>query len=202
MKQFNVVLAGVGGQGTLLAAEIIGTAAVRDGLNVRVSEIHGMAQRGGAVTSNVRMGDDVLSSMIIDGGADVLLGFEPLETIRGLKCASQKTLVIMSSEHIPPSELAARNVPYPSDEEIRAKIHLFTDKVIVLKAAALAKEAGNNLAQNNVLLGALAAVEGFPVRIESLLEALRELVPQRHVDVNIKAFMLGKKTAKQQLNHV
>jgi len=202
MKQFNIVLAGVGGQGTLLAAEIIGAAAVRDGLNVRVSEIHGMAQRGGTVTSNVRIGDEVLSSMIIDGGADVLLGFEPLETIRSLKCASQKTLVIMSSEHIQPSELAARNVPYPNDEEIQAKIRLFTNKSIVLKAAALAKEAGNNLAQNSVLLGALAAVEGFPVKMESLLEALKELVPQKQGDVNIKAFMIGMRTAQQQLDHV
>jgi indolepyruvate ferredoxin oxidoreductase beta subunit len=200
MNQFNIVLAGVGGQGTLLAAEIIGAAAVSDGLNVRVSEIHGMAQRGGAVTSNVRIGIDVLSPMVIDGGADVLLGFEPLETIRCLKCASRKTLVITSSEHIPPSELAAKNISYPTDKEIQAKIHLFTDRIIFLQAAALAKEAGNSLAQNSVLLGALAAVEGFPLKTESLLIAMKELVPQKHVEVNTKAFMLGMKIAKRQLN--
>ncbi len=143
-EEFNIVLAGVGGQGTLLAAEVIGAAAVRDGLNVRVSEIHGMAQRGGAVVSNVRIGDAVLASTVLEGQADVLLGFEPLETVRNLKSASEKTLVIMNADRIPPTELAAENMKYPSVEEVLAKIHLFTRKVIVVEAAELARrlEAG------------------------------------------------------------
>ncbi len=90
VNEFNVVLAGVGGQGILLAAEILGAAAVRDGLNVRVSEIHGMAQRGGAVISNVRIGSKVLAATIMEGQADVLLGFEPIETLRNLIFASEK----------------------------------------------------------------------------------------------------------------
>ncbi len=126
MKEFNIVIAGVGGQGTLLAAEIIGAAAVKDGVNVRVSEIHGMAQRGGAVVSNVRIGDAVLAPTVLEGQADVLLGFEPLETVRSLKSASERTLVIMNSDRIPPTELAAGNMKYPSVEEVLAKIHVFT----------------------------------------------------------------------------
>jgi indolepyruvate ferredoxin oxidoreductase beta subunit len=197
MREFNILLAGVGGQGTLLAAEVLGSAAVKAGLNVRVSEIHGMAQRGGAVVSNVRIGEDVLASTVLDGQADVLLGFEPLETVRNLRCASEKTLVMMNSQRIPPTELAANNSKYPSVEEVLAKIHVFTSKVVVLEAAELAKKAGSRLAQNSVLLGALAAVEGFPVKSESVVEALRELVPKRHVDVNVRAFELGRETVRK-----
>lgn len=202
MKEFNIVIAGVGGQGTLLAAEIIGAAAVKDGVNVRVSEIHGMAQRGGAVVSNVRIGDAVLAPTVLEGRADVLLGFEPLETVRSLKSASERTLVIMSSDRIPPTELAAGNMKYPSVEEVLAKIHLFTEDVIVVEAAELARKAGSRLAQNSVMLGALAAVEEFPVKPESLVEALRELVPKKQVEVNVKAFELGRESVRKEQKRV
>ena len=121
MKEFNIVLAGVGGQGILLAAEILGTAAVKDGLNVRASEIHGMAQRGGAVVSTVRIGDAVSAPTILEGQADLILGFEPLETLRNLNYASEKTIVVMSDERTPPMELAAENSKYPSIGEIVKK---------------------------------------------------------------------------------
>jgi len=197
MKEFNIVLAGVGGQGILLAAEILGTAAVKEDLNVRVSELHGMAQRGGAVVSNVRIGAKVLAPTVLEGQADVLLGFEPLETLRNLKFVSEKTLVIMSDERIPPTELAAKMVKYPSMEEIVEKIHRFTKNVTIVEAAKLAKKAGNILAQNIVLIGALAATEKMPVKTESVMEALRELVPPKHVDVNVKAFKLGYECVKK-----
>jgi indolepyruvate ferredoxin oxidoreductase beta subunit len=191
MKEFNIVLAGVGGQGTLLAAEILGAAAVREGLNVRVSEIHGMAQRGGAVVSTVRIGDDVHAPTVLDGQADVLLGFEPLETLRNLKCASAKTLVVMNSHRILPTEVAAKKAKYPSTRLILLKIHRFTENVVVVNAAELAEKAGSVLAQNSVLVGALAGSQKLPVASESLLEALRELVRARHLEVNVKAFKLG-----------
>jgi len=191
MKEFNIVLAGVGGQGILLAAEILGTAAIKEGLNVRVSELHGMAQRGGAVVSNVRIGEKVLAPTVLDGQADVLLGFEPLETLRNLKFASEKALVIMSDEKIPPTELAAKMVEYPSMKEIVEKIHLFTKNVIIVEAVRLAEKAGNVLAQNVVLIGVLTATGQIPVKTESIMKALRELVPPKHLDVNAKAFKFG-----------
>jgi indolepyruvate ferredoxin oxidoreductase beta subunit len=197
MNEFNIVLAGVGGQGTLLAAEIIGSAAVQEGLNVRVSEIHGMAQRGGAVVSNVRIGEEVFASTVLEGQADVLVGFEPLETVRNLKTVSQKTTVIMNTQRIPPAELAAKGTAYPTAEEVLAKIHLFTNRLIVVEAAELARKAGNRLAQNSVLLGALATAEGFPVSAESLVEALRELVPRKHVETNVRAFELGRDSVRK-----
>jgi indolepyruvate ferredoxin oxidoreductase beta subunit len=197
--EFNVVLAGVGGQGTILAAEILGVAAVKDGLNVRVSEIHGMAQRGGAVTSSVRIGENVLSPTVLDGQADVLLGFEPLETVRNLKSASGETLVILSDERIPPTELSAKNVAYPTMDKILEKIRRFTEKIIVVEIGRLAGEAGSSLTRNTVLIGALAATGKAPVRVESLKEALRELVPTNHVEMNLKAFELGYEYMKKKV---
>lgn len=198
MKEFNIVLAGVGGQGTILAAEILGVAAVKDGLNTRVSEIHGMAQRGGAVTSSVRIGENVASPTVLEGQADVLIGFEPLETLRNLKFASERTLVIMSDEKIPPTELAAKNIAYPSIEDILEKIKRFTDNVIVVETERLANEAGNILTRNIVLLGALVASGKMPVKEESVIEALKELVPPKHVETNVKAFRLGYEYVKKK----
>jgi len=199
MSEFNIVLAGVGGQGTLLAAEILGVAAVKGSLNVRVSEIHGMAQRGGAVTSNVRIGEKVLSPTVLEGQADVLLGFEPLETLRNLRFVSGKTLVIMSDERIPPTELAAKNVAYPSIEAVE-KIKRFTEKVIVIETEELANKAGSILTRNIVLLGALAATTAIlPVKVEWLREAIKELVPAKHVETNLKAFELGYKYVKEKI---
>jgi len=197
MNEFNIVLAGVGGQGTLLAAEIIGSAAVQDGLNVRVSEIHGMAQRGGAVVSNVRIGERVLASTVLEGRADVLLGFEPLETIRNLKYASERTLVIMSDERVPPAELALKGIRYPCVGEIVEKIKRFSENIILMEASRLAEEAGSSLTQNSVLIGALAGTEKLPVKTETLMQALKELVPQKHVDANVKAFKLGYGSVKK-----
>jgi indolepyruvate ferredoxin oxidoreductase beta subunit len=191
LDEFNIVLVGVGGQGTILAAEILGAAAVKDGLNVRVSEIHGMAQRGGAVTSNVRIGRKVLSSTVLEGQADVLVGFEPLETIRNLKFVSERTLVIMSDERVSPTELAAKKIEYPRFHEIVEKIYLFTKKLTIVQTEKLAKEAGSSLTRNVILLGALTAAERFPIKTESLREALKELVPAKHVEANLKAFTLG-----------
>lgn len=198
MKEINIVLAGVGGQGILLAAEILGTAALKEGLNVRVSEIHGMAQRGGAVISNVRIGEKVSSPTALEGTADVLLGFEPLETLRNLKFASEKTLILMNNEAIPPPGLTTKMMNYPSLGEITEKIRAFTNNVVVLEAAKLAEEAGSILTRNIVLIGGLAATEKVPVKIESLKEAIRELVPARYLNMNMKAFELGYKYVQKK----
>jgi indolepyruvate ferredoxin oxidoreductase beta subunit len=202
MNEFNIVLAGVGGQGTLLAAEIIGAAAVHDGLNVRISEIHGMAQRGGAVVSNVRLGEKVLASTVLEGQADVLLGFEPLETIRNLRYVSRRTLVVMSDECVPPAELALKGIKYPSLKEVIDKIKSYTEDVIIVEATRLAEEAGSSLAQNSVLIGALAGTGKLPVKAGTLIEVLKELVPEKHVSTNVKAFKLGYDSVKKACKEV
>lgn len=198
MKEFNIVLAGVGGQGTLLAAEVLGTAALMDGLNVRVGEIHGMAQRGGAVISTVRIGESALGATVLEGHADVLLGFEPIETLRNLKFTSRKTLVLMSDERIPPTELAAKKVVYPAMKDIVMKIRAFTENLIVVETVRLSREAGSALTQNMVLIGAVAATGSLPVKKESLVKAMRELVPSKHLEMNVRAFELGREFVKQR----
>jgi len=199
MKEFNIVLAGVGGQGILLAAEVLGTVAVKEGLNVRVGEIHGMAQRGGAVVSTVRIGENVLSPLILEGNADIILGFEPLEALRNIKYASEKTLVIVGDEMIPPPGLTLKGEGYPPMEEILGKLKLFSKNVIVVEALKLAREAGSVLVQNAVLLGALLATGRLPIKKKSLIEALKELVPAKYAEMNVKAFELGYKYAEKAL---
>lgn len=198
MKEFNIVVAGVGGQGILLAAEILGTAALKEELNVRVSEIHGMAQRGGSVISNIRIGEKVLAPTILEGSADVLLGFEPLETVRNLKFTSKNTLILMNDEPVSPSGLTTKMMSYPSLDEITEKINGFTRNVVVVEAAELAKEAGSVLTRNAVLIGGLAATGKMPVKIESLKEAIRELVPAKYLEMNMKAFELGYKDVQRK----
>ncbi|HDI12044.1 MAG TPA: indolepyruvate ferredoxin oxidoreductase subunit beta, partial [Candidatus Bathyarchaeota archaeon] len=176
MKELNIVLAGVGGQGILLASQILGVSAVKGGFNVRVSEIHGMAQRGGAVVSHVRIGEKVRSPTVLEGNADVILGFEPLEALRNIKYASEKTLIIISKETIVPTGFSPEPVQYPNFDEIVEKIKIFTEKLVVVDALELARKAGSAITRNIVLLGALAASGILPMKNETLKETIKELV--------------------------
>jgi len=150
-----------------------------------------MAQRGGSVISNIRMGEKVLAPTVLEENADVLLGFEPLETLRNLKYTSEKTLILMNDEPIPPPGLTTKMMSYPSLDEITEKIRGFTKNVVVVDAAKLAKEAGSVLTRNVVLIGGLAATGKMPVKTETLKEGIRELVPAKYLDMNMKAFELG-----------
>ncbi len=195
MEQFNVTLAGVGGQGVLLAAEVLGSSALIEGMNVRVSEIHGMAQRGGAVVSHVRIGDKALSPAILEGAADVIVGFEPMEALRNIKFASQKTTVLVNVRPIRIS-----GVRYPDVEEILNRIRSFTSNLISIDAARLAEKTGTPITQNIVMIGALMATGRLPMKVDSLMVALRELVPGKYLDTNRKAFELGYDAVKTHTN--
>jgi indolepyruvate ferredoxin oxidoreductase beta subunit len=186
-----MVLAGVGGQGILLAAEILGTAAVKEGFDVRVSEVHGMAQRGGAVVSMVRLGEKVFSPLILEGEADVILGFEPIETLRNAKYASEKTVIMVGDERIPPPVLTLKGESYPKMDVILERLKVFSEKIVTIEASKLAYEAGSPMVQNVVMLGALAAAGKTPIKKENFMEALRELLPAKYLNVNVKAFELG-----------
>jgi indolepyruvate ferredoxin oxidoreductase beta subunit len=192
MTGCNIVLAGVGGQGVLLFAEILGDAAVRDGLNVRVSEIHGMAQRGGAVISDVRIGEKVLAPTILEGTADVIVGMEPLEALRNIKYASDKTLVLVNTAVIKPSGIPLNTV-YPSLEAILEKIHLFTENTFTIDVTGVARSLGNAAVQNIVMLGVLAAAGKLPVKLETLRSSIRDAVSAKFVEINLKAFEAGYK---------
>jgi indolepyruvate ferredoxin oxidoreductase beta subunit len=186
MTDCNIVLAGVGGQGILLAAEILGTAAVKEGYNVRVSELHGMAQRGGAVVSHVRIGDNALAPTALEGTADVVVSLEPMEALRNIQHASPDTIVLVNT-----TPFTISGTTYPAVKIILQKIRNFTEHIVEIDADALAVEAGTKLTRNSVMIGALAGIDKLPLQVETVKKALRELVPSKYRDVNLNAFELG-----------
>lgn len=190
--KLRIFITGVGGQGSLTASRILGEAALQAGQNALVSEIHGMAQRGGVVETAVLIGD-IHSPIISDGQADCILGFEPLETLRAMNKASNQTIVITNTRPIIPITVALKQGRYPDVSEILARIGAFLEegKLIALDAIELAKTAGSAIASNMVLLGALAACVPLPFSSDYLSDAIARLAP-RYADLNVRAFELGR----------
>jgi indolepyruvate ferredoxin oxidoreductase beta subunit len=200
-QEFNIVLAGVGGQGILLMGEILGNAAVKEGYNVRVSEIHGMAQRGGAVECHIRIGEKIFAPTVSEGKAHLIIGLEPLETLRQVKYASDNTIIILNTRKLPPQGLPkSENLNYPSLEMIIGRIRLFTMRTLAIDAQNVARKAGSQITENMVMLGAAAATPLFPLKIESLKECIKEKVSTKFLDVNLKAFELGYEMIKKSNN--
>ena len=199
-KPYQIEIAGVGGTGVLTAAMLIGNSALVQDLYVVQSEIHGMAQRGGVVNTEIRFGP-VNGPLIPDGGANVLLSFEMGETARAsFKIIPKNGVVIMNSHVIvPPSLSAQKGAKYPSLESILNIVKQYTEKVYVIDAFQLASEAGDLRTQNVVLVGALFAVPDFPLTKESLKKALeiRFGKNEKVIEVNMKAFELGYNKMKE-----
>jgi len=190
MNEYNIVLAGVGGQGILLMAEILGNAAVEDGFNARVSEIHGMAQRGGAVVSDVRIGKKAFAPTVLEGEADAIVGLEPMETLRGVKYASSRTLILINTVVMKPGT-TSRSKTYPSIEAILGKIRIFSKNILTVDATNIAKTLGNVAVQNIVMIGALASTGKLPLKLETIRKSIRDSINERYVEINLKAFEAG-----------
>ena len=190
METKRLIIVAVGGQGNLLASKVLGEAALLAEVPVRMSEIHGMAQRGGVVESAVVFGD-AESTIISDGEADVLLGFEPSETLRALNKCNAQTVVITNTAALPPFTVAIGKGTYPDLKETQKLIRSKTAKLIAFDAQALAKKAGNIMSLNMVLLGSLIQTGIMPVSAEQVKEAIRTSTKKAFVDINVKAFELG-----------
>jgi indolepyruvate ferredoxin oxidoreductase beta subunit len=190
METKRLIIVAVGGQGNLLASKVLGEAALLAEVPVRMSEIHGMAQRGGVVESAVVFGD-ADSTIISDGEADVLLGFEPSETLRALNKCNANTVVITNTAPLPPFTVAIGKGVYPDLKELQKLIRNKTAKLIAFDAQALAKKAGNIMSLNMVLLGSLIQTGIMPVSAEQVKEAIRTSTKKAFVDINVKAFELG-----------
>ena len=189
MDTKGVLIAGVGGQGILLASDILCRVAMRAGLDVRKSEVHGMAQRGGCVTSHVRFGEKVYSPLSRKGDVDILLSFEKMETLRYLDyLRDEESIVIMSTEEFCPPAVNLGDAAYPKDvlETIRRRFQ----KVRAVEAVTLALQAGNVRAVNTVLLGALSAF--LPMPAAAWKKVLRETFPPKILAHNLEAFRLGR----------
>ena len=190
MEPKKIVVIGVGGQGNLLATNLLGEAALSMGIPVVASEIHGMAQRGGIVESAVLLGD-INSPIISPGESDVFLGFEPLETLRGLNKCNRETIVITNTRPLQPFTAALGQGNYPPLKEILSLIDAKIDKVIAFDGSALAEEAGNPLSLNMVMLGALIGSETTPISAADMKETISVSTKKAFLESNLKAFDLG-----------
>lgn len=185
MKRASIVIVGVGGQGTLLASRILGALAAELDLPVKVSEVHGMAQRGGNVITHVRIGEGVHSPLIEPGGADYLLAFEQLEALRALPYLKPDGTVIANTRKIAPMPVVTGSAAYPEDilDALAARRAVFMD------ALALAREAGDARAVNLALLGALCRLTGTDRALWR--KAIEASVPEKFLCVNLTAFQMG-----------
>ncbi len=194
MDVVRLIIVAVGGQGNLLTAKVIGEAALASGVPVRMSEIHGMAQRGGVVESAIVLGD-AESSIISDGEADILLGFEPAETLRALNRANKGTVVITNTNPLPPFTAAIGKGVYPPVEKTLELLKAKTKKLIAFDAMKLANEAHNPLGTNMVLLGALVRTGIIPLSVEAVHKAMENTTKKAFLESNLKAFDLGYEAA-------
>ncbi len=183
----NILITGVGGQGTLLAARIIGAAAMAEGYEVKVSEVHGMSQRGGSVITYVKFGEKVYSPIICRGEADVILSFEALEAGRYLSYLAKDGVVVTSTQEINPMPVVSGAMEYP--ENVIGKIEEKGAKVISADALSVAEELGNAKASNVVMIGLAASYLGLDR--EKLLDAVKACVPAKALELNVNAFLRG-----------
>lgn len=182
----NIMIVGVGGQGTLLASRILGNTVIAEGYDVKVSEVHGMSQRGGSVVTYVKFGDKVYSPIIDKGEADIILAFELLEAYRALPYLKKNGTIIINNQKINPMPVIIGATEYPSD--IENKIAEVAN-MKCFDAVSLAKEAGNIKAVNVVLIGVMA--KNTDIAYEKWVEVIKSTVPAKLLDVNLKAFDLG-----------
>ena len=186
MSTKNIMIVGVGGQGTLLASRILGNAVIRRGYEVKVSEVHGMSQRGGSVVTYVKFGDAVHSPIIDKGEADIILAFECLEAYRALPWLKKGGKMIVNDQMINPMPVITGAADYPAD--ILQKLGAVVDLTAV-DALSLAYAAGNAKAVNVVLIGVMAKNTEIPY--EEWVETIKTTVPPKFLEVNLKAFDLG-----------
>ncbi len=192
LKELNVIMAGVGGQGVVLMSEILGNAAVRDGLRVRGSEVLGMAQRGGSVFSNIRFGDEVYAPLTTEGKCDSLVALEPSEALRNIQYLNKQSIVIANTRKIVPATVSMGKSQYPDLKVIEEKLKEAAGRVILVDAIELAEKAGNRQTTNVVMLGTMFGCGKMPVKLETVKAAILERVPPKAADVTMKAFELGR----------
>jgi indolepyruvate ferredoxin oxidoreductase beta subunit len=203
-KEFSVYMSGVGGQGLVLLSNVIGSACAAAGIRAITGEQHGLSQRSGSINVHMRIGDEVRSPLIPVGGADAILSLEALEALRYVEYLKPEGVVLMNSRIQHPTietheHMKDKVAKYMSVEDVKARLSQVTDKIAVIDALAIAEKAGNQLTENIVMLGAISTLEAFPVPEDALRKSISENVPKKAVEVNLKAFDLGKQAAHESL---
>ncbi|MGD2253781.1 MAG: indolepyruvate oxidoreductase subunit beta [Anaerolineales bacterium] len=190
MKALNFLLAGVGGQGTLLASDVVAEVGMQHGLDVKKSEVHGMSQRGGAVTSHVRWAKEVASPLTEKGKVDYFIAQEILEALRWIEFVAPEGTVLLSDQKLPPTSTVFGEDQYPDQDKALSIVKQAAQTVLFVEASRVATELGNPRVANTVLLGALSAL--LEVTEEDWLHVIAERVPKRHLEINRKAFLAGR----------
>jgi len=206
-KEFSVYMSGVGGQGLVLLSNVIGSACASSGVRAITGEQHGLSQRSGSINVHMRIGEEVRSPLIPIGGADAILALEALEALRYIEYLKPGGVVVMNKRIQHPTIETGEHMKdkvskYMSADDVKSRISQVTDKIAVIDALEIAKKAGNALTENIVMLGALSTLEAFPVPEESLKKSIADNVPKKAVDVNLKAFELGKQAAHEMLCNI
>jgi indolepyruvate ferredoxin oxidoreductase beta subunit len=197
-ESINFLLAGVGGQGTILASDVLVNVGLMAGFQAKQAEVHGMAQRGGSVTSHVRWGKIVYSPLIGAGEVDVLLAFEKLEALRSLYALRPGALILVNLQSIEPLTAITGGQAYPDDETVRSTLARLTSDLEFINGEEIAGSLGNIKVANVVLLGALSALlergdrADAGLSSEIWLKVITERVPPKHVELNCKAFQAGR----------
>jgi indolepyruvate ferredoxin oxidoreductase beta subunit len=192
IKEFNILITGVGGQGVVLTATIIANAGLKKGLKIRTADTFGAAQRGGPVLSHVRFGSQVFGPLIPSGKCDVLIGLEPIEALRfSEKYLSSSSNVIINSKPIYPIDVATGRAIYPSIKEIYDSLKMITKNIIPIDATERAIKLGDKIYSNILLLGILAESKISPLDDNDLRESIEMTIPKSQLNINLKAFQLG-----------
>jgi indolepyruvate ferredoxin oxidoreductase beta subunit len=196
-EAYNFVLVGVGGQGTILASDILAEVGLEAGFDVKKAEVHGMSQRGGSVTSHVRWHrQQVFSPMVGVREADLLVAFEKLEALRFAEFLREDGVALVNDMSLLPITVTVGGVPYPEDGHLEKVVQALGGKLLLVKGEELAKEAGNVKAANVVLLGAISCL--LPLPEEAWWACLERRIPPRFLELNRKAFQLGRKAIGPQ----
>ncbi|MFC1802434.1 indolepyruvate oxidoreductase subunit beta [Thermoproteota archaeon] len=194
MKTFKIVVAGVGGQGTLLASRLLAVAAIKSGLPVKIGETYGMAQRGGPVMGHIQIGGNPNNPQIRKGEADIIIGFEPAEAVRrGVTYLKEGGLALINTRVTAPVEVVSGMVPYPDIKKMIGLLRKVTDNIHEFNATGIAEEAGDPITTNVVMLGAAVQSGLLPYSEKTVVNTLKENLRPQFFELNMRAFELGKK---------
>ncbi|MBE6488154.1 MAG: indolepyruvate oxidoreductase subunit beta [Methanosphaera stadtmanae] len=193
---YNIYICGIGGQGIIKTSIVIGQTALKEDLNVVMSEIHGMSQRGGVVSTELKIGEDE-SPIIQDGAADLILAFEPVEAIRCLEKTNKDTTVVVNTSIVLPSTINQQDVDYPDVEDILSELKGKVKDVFSMDANQIALNAGHPLSMNMAMLGGVTAVDDFPLEKDDIIETMKENLPPKSIDINLEAFNQGYNSCKK-----
>jgi indolepyruvate ferredoxin oxidoreductase beta subunit len=197
----NVFICGVGGQGLVLLTRVIGDACARSGKKIVTGEMYGLSQRSGAVSVHMRIGDDVFSPLIPVGEADIMIALEAIESLRYIEYLKKDGVILMNKRIMhPPIEtskivVSKNKIEYFTLDQVLDRLKKWTSNIAIVDALKLAKQSGNARTENTVFLGCLSALEVFPVEEKTVKQSISDAVPKKTVEMNLKAFDLGRENA-------